>query len=218
MNEPVLRSVVVAQGKLYEKFGRRYHPSLVSLDKYTVYAQTQPAALAAVRKARAEIAAIVDRGQPILFYGTWGTGKDFFMANLLYAACTVADRVEWFSAQEIYGEFRDAMSSKRLEKHILRPMLIPNVLGISDPIPPAGTPSPWNALSLYRVLDHRYRRRLCTWMTLNADNREEARRKLTPAVFERMIHEAIVVPCFWPSFREEARPQPANGTTTKRTT
>jgi DNA replication protein DnaC len=177
----------------------------VTLSKYIVQHSNQAAQVARVKTIHADLPRIIKEGTPVIFFGSWGTGKDHFMAGLLYAALRHASDVKWFSAQSVYGEFRDAMSSKRLEKHVLKPLLMPQVLGISDPIPPTGSYSGWNALSLYRILDDRYRRRRCTWMTLNAENTDDARRKLTPAVFERMIDQAIVVPCFWPSYRQEAQ-------------
>jgi DNA replication protein DnaC len=84
-------------------------------------------------------------------------------------------------------------------------MCRPQILAVSDPIPPMGETSAWNAALLYRIVEWRYRDLKATWMTLNAESLEEAQHLTTPAVFDRLREGAIMIPCFWPSYRGRAR-------------
>jgi hypothetical protein len=58
---------------------------------------------------------------------------------------------------------------------------------------------------LYRVLDRRYREVKPTWVTINAEDADDAKAKLGAPIFDRLKDNAELVPCFWPSFRERAK-------------
>jgi hypothetical protein len=111
----------------------------------------------------------------------------------------------WIGGQELFGRIRDGMDTKEPEERLLAEWDKPKVIGISDPIPPAGSPSEWNVMQLYRLLDRRYRARKCTWISVNAISTDDADAKLSAPVFDRIRDGAVLVPCFWPSFRERVK-------------
>lgn len=189
---------------LAARMGKRYAPTRATLGNFRIEYREQ----AQVRKAIEAIMAsgTFDRG--ILLYGSVGTGKDHLLAALLYAAADAGRTAKWVNGQEVYSRFRDAMDSKVSEESLIREFTTPDVLGISDPIPPVidpSRPSAWRTELLFRVLDSRYRDCKPTWITLNAQSPDDAQRKLSEPVFDRVRHDAVLIPCFWPSFREAAK-------------
>jgi DNA replication protein DnaC len=189
--------------QLAGKLGHRYTPERVSLDRFEVYHPAQADALACVHALADRLPELLAQGRGIVLYGLVGTGKDHLLASLLYAAVgqRVA-RVDWVAGQDLFGAFRDRISADAREEDLLRQYAAPDVLAISDPIPPIGDPSAWNVLQLYRLLDRRYRSLRSTWVSLNAVSIEDADAKLSAPVFDRLREGAEMIPCFWPSFRE----------------
>lgn len=183
------------------RLGRRYGPDRCSLAKFKVEYQEQSTALQTMT-------GIVDAGtfdRNVVLYGSVGTGKDHLLASLLYAAANAGKAVAWVNGQEVYSRFRDAMDTKTSEATLMAEFVRPDVLGISDPIPPVidpNKPAAWRTELLFRVLDARYRDMKTTWVTCNADDPKDAAGKLSEPVFDRLKDGAVLVPCFWPSFRE----------------
>lgn len=76
------------------------------------------------------------------------------------------------------------------------------MLAISDPTPPLGeVRSDWQRSLLFRIVDRRYRDLKPTWVTINAASAEEAEKRLTPNIIDRLSHDAVIVRCNWKSFR-----------------
>lgn len=194
----------VASNALAVKMGRRYRRERATLENFTVSYRNQGEAKSTV--AKFVESARFDLG--VLLYGSVGTGKDHLLAAMLYAAADAGLSASWVNGQEIYSRFRDAMDSKVSEHSLMLEFSKPDVLGISDPIPPVVDPSKpnaWRTELLFRVLESRYRDCKSTWVTLNAQSPEDAERKLSEPVFDRLKHGAIMIPCFWPSYREAAK-------------
>jgi DNA replication protein DnaC len=193
-----------AVAALAGKMGRRYAPDRATIDRFRVDCREQTIALALVRA----FAAAAEFDRPIVLYGSVGTGKDHLLAALLYAAAQSGRSVGWVNGQEVYSRFRDAMDSKQSEESLMAQFVAPQVLGISDPIPPVvdpHKPAAWRTELLFRVLDARYRDCKPTWATLNAQSPADAEGKLSEPVFDRLKDGAVLVPCFWPSYREHKK-------------
>lgn len=191
---------------LSSRLGKRYSPARVSLDTFQVYHADQREALAKLRAFIAAVKTNVDEGKGLVLYGTVGTGKDHLLAAALYAAAGAGVDCSWVNGQEIFSEFRDNMDSGERESALMNRFVAPQVLGISDPIPPvfdASKPNAWRAELLYRVLDSRYRDCKATWVSINAKSPQDADAKLTEPVFDRIQDKAEFIACFWPSFREQ---------------
>jgi DNA replication protein DnaC len=188
--------------RLAQALGRRYGPDACTLDGYILYHRDQRAVLDRLRALVPALPEFIARGRGLLLYGTVGTGKDHLLAAMLYAAARQGITCHWVNGQELFGAFRDNIASGRREAEILNDLAEPQVLAISDPIPPAAAPTAWNVAQLLRLIDRRYREMKSTWATLNALSPEDADAKLSAPVFDRLRENAEMVRCFWPSYRE----------------
>lgn len=141
-------------------------------------------------------------GGGIAFVGPVGTGKDHLMISVL-GACVMDHGMSarWVNGLDFYGEFRDAMSRNDAESDVIREFLKPDILAISDPVPPAGTLTEYQAQQLFRVIDDRYSRMKRVFLTVNAVDRKDLESKIGVAVTDRLLADAVVVKCNWESHR-----------------
>jgi hypothetical protein len=186
--------------------GTRYAFNCVGLDSYEIYHEAQKPIVERLTRLVPTLDKLVQAGRGLVFYGLVGTGKDYLMASMLYeAAGRYGIDCAWASGPDIYerssGDTHSCMS--RALKVTSWPTA--SVMGISDPAPPAGDLPAWNLAKLGDLIDRRYRAGKSTWVTLNAKSIEEAYKKLSDPVFDRLQEGAEIFPCFWPSFRERKR-------------
>ena len=80
-------------------------------------------------------------------------------------------------------------------------MFRPQILALSDPVPPRDELSAYELSILRDVVEHRYSHGLSTWVTTNVDNQAEAQRLFSGAVLDRLLHGATEVFCDWSSYR-----------------
>jgi DNA replication protein DnaC len=191
--------------RLAAQVGRRYAPDRVNLDTFELYDQKQRVLLAKARECARTIATLVDDGRGLVFFGVVGTGKDHLMVSLLYEAARAGVSCRLVNGQEIYGQFRDRIDTGQSENALLVELGKPQVLAISDPIPPVGGPTSWNVQQLYRLIDRRYCNMKSTWVSMNALSPEDADEKLSAPVFDRIRQDAELFPCFWQSYRERSQ-------------
>jgi len=136
----------------------------------------------------------------VVIYGTPGTGKDFLLASLLYAATDAGLRCEWHRGADLFAAFR--RHQRRSEEGLSpRSLFHVPVLAVSDPILPGADPEPWLLNDFFAVVDHRYRNGRPVWVTANADSEDELASKLTWQIWDRLRDGAVILPCFWPSHR-----------------
>jgi DNA replication protein DnaC len=185
--------------------GSRYSQDRTALDQYQVYHDAQQPIVAKIKDIAGRLAELVGDGRGIVLLGAVGTGKDHLLAALLYAAANAGISCRWVNGQELYGQFRDRMDTGEREEDLIKRLVEPQVLAISDPIPPAGAPTAWNTGQLYRLLDRRYRDLKSTWCSLNAVDVADADAKLSAAVFDRLREGAEILRCWWPSYRERQK-------------
>jgi DNA replication protein DnaC len=194
------------EAAIQQDLGPRYAPDRVRFDKFEVYHPAQRDVLDRLQAVADALPEYVSRGAGLILYGSVGTGKDHLLAAMLYQAVSRHGfPCRWANGQEIYGLFRDRMSTEQREADLLQKYEEPQVLAISDPIPPVGEPTAWNLSQLYRLLDRRYRHLKPTWVTLNARSIQDADTKLSASVFDRLREDAELFACFWPSFRERRK-------------
>lgn len=199
------RARLFAMSAVARDLGGRYAPERVRLDAFHVYDPKQKPVLERLRALAGRLPEFVATGGGVLFYGLVGTGKDHLLAWLLYQAAGRGLSCRWVNGQEVYGRFRDAMDGGASEDDLLRHLAEPQVLAVSDPIPPVGSPTAWNVSQLYRLLDRRYRALKSTWVSVNALSADDADAKLSAPVFDRLREGAELFPCFWDSYRKVAR-------------
>jgi DNA replication protein DnaC len=185
--------------------GVRYAPDAVKLDAYTIYDPRQRQAVESVKAFKASMVEHVKAGDGVIFYGCVGTGKDFLVANLLYTSANAGFQTRWFNCQRLYAQLRDRIGANQREQDLVAQLTEPAVIGLSDPVAANDDLNAWRMEFLYRVVDVRYCARRPTFMTMNAKTPEDADAKLGQQVFDRLQESALMVPCFWQSYRERKR-------------
>ena len=143
----------------------------------------------------------VTDGSGVFLFGPAGCGKDHLLSALMLDAVRAGYSVKWLNGMDIYGEFRDVMDSDTTEREMVVGMARPDILALSDPIPPSGCVTDFQRSQLFRVIDRRYRNRKPTWLTANVSSREEADQRFGVQLVDRLTHGALCLPFNWPSFR-----------------
>lgn len=186
--------------------GKRYSRDRTTLDAFQLYDKRQGEAMRRVLDIQKDMRAFVDNGANLIFFGHVGTGKDHLLAYLLYEAAALGISCRYANGQELFSRFRGTMDDKahENERDILREFTIPDVVALSDPLPPAGNNSDWRREIFYRLMDIRYRAMKSTWITANTST-ADADQAFTEPVWDRLQHGATVITCDWQSWRERKK-------------
>lgn len=110
--------------------------------------------------------------------------------------------VRWVNGSTLYRSMREGMGED--EGELINRYVYPSILYLSDPIPPVGSLTPFQATTLFSIIDARYRDKLPTWSSLNVADGGEAAQRLGSAIADRLRDGAISLSCSWPSFRKGA--------------
>lgn len=150
----------------------------------------------------------------LILYGPVGTGKDHLMMGAIGRVIgTHGPRsVEWKNGRNLAGDLRDLIGSNRSEAAFLSELIHPEILVLSDPLPPNGDLKEHQADMLYRIIEGRYAAGRITCATINVADDAEADRRMGAATWDRLCDGAWKIPCFWPSARKPAKEMrpPAN--------
>lgn len=146
-----------------------------------------------------------DSREGVILYGPVGTGKDHLAFAVCRAATKAGRTVRWINGQQWFGAVRDAMDTDRSEASLVSELARPEVLCISDPLPPVGALTQHQATMLYRLIDARYSKGLPTVCTINVSSDQEADERMGAATWDRLTHDAYKLFCNWPSYRKPAR-------------
>lgn len=185
---------------LLERVGRRYRGC--TLENYQADTGPQQLALENVRAYITRIDENVKQGRGALMFGPPGTGKDHLAVAIMRSAVDSGAKVEWTDGSDFYGAVRDNIDGEKTEAAFLKRFTSPDMLVVSDPLPPVGAVNSGFQLSmLFRIIDRRYRDMRATVMTLNVANRSEAEQRLSPNIVDRLAHGAMAIHCNWPSYR-----------------
>jgi DNA replication protein DnaC len=148
----------------------------------------------------------VRKGQSIVFVGPKGAGKDHLMVGVLRAIVedyqVSTHRVRYIDGLSLFGEFRDTIKGNATETSVVERHCKPHLLAISDPLPPTGDLSDYEQRMMLRLIDKRYRDCRPMAATINASSREEVERRMGPQAADRLLDDAVVVMCNWPSYRQ----------------
>lgn len=190
---------------LIGKRGDRY--AKCNLTEYEIYDEArQRSAVNRIRDYCENVLGTDTEGRGLVLYGPAGTGKDHLMvAALRYAVFRHGLDPKWVNGVELYGAMRDAISDDRDESSILAPFIRADILAISDPLPPFGTLTEFQASTLFRIIDARYSRCLPTWATINVKDGKEGAERMGSQITDRLRHGAVAIDCNWPSYRARAR-------------
>lgn len=170
----------------------------------------QRAAFCKVQAFSDAMQANVRGGKNLVLVGARGTGKDFCLANLMKIAILQhGGSVKWMDGSRLFLELRDTMRphSETTEMQYVKRLSAGEILAISDPMPPSGNLTEFQAGALLSIIDFRYRRDLPTWLTLNASCRKDAEARMGALIVDRLFENADVIHFDWPSFRKWQRDQ-----------
>ena len=181
--------------------GKRY--AAATLGNFQADTREQKAVVEALQDYAANLSAEVEAGNGLVLYGPSGTGKDHLLAGLAKVAIVQHGRqVRWQGGLDLYGELRDRMDRQcETEGALVRHLVYPAILILSDPLPPSGPLTQFQAATLLRVLDSRYRKLRVTWVSLNVASGAEADERLGSPLVDRLRHGSLMCCCNWPSFR-----------------
>jgi DNA replication protein DnaC len=189
--------------RLAKSLGPRYSPERVRMEDFVVYHPAQGKVLDQLRGWMDSWPGPLADGRGLVLMGPCGTGKDRLQAAALYHAIREHRLTcAWVSGLDLFAESRDRISRNEPETDLVARLAEPQVLAVSDPLPAAGELTGWNVNLLLQVIDRRYRQLKSTWLTLNAADEAEAEARLSAPLFDRLREGAMVLKCFWPSYRE----------------
>lgn len=158
-------------------------------------------ALKAIREYAANLRERIEQGQGVVLYGPAGTGKDHLLVALGKLAAASGLGIKRVCGPELFRLMRDAMSageeSAKIDSLKHWPILI-----LSDPLPPVGSLTPYQASILYELIDWRWTRQRVTWASLNVASSQEADERLGATIVDRLQDRALVIACDWPSHRK----------------
>lgn len=181
--------------------GRRY--AECTLGNFEQTDPRQKPVVEAVGEYDAKMPGHVEAGTNLLFIGPPGTGKDHLMVALIRTAILRhGGTVEWINGMDWFGRIRDAMTDGERERDVLRELIEPDVLALSDPVPPLGDLTDFQRIMLYRAIDGRYRNRRPTWITANVAGKDDASARLGPQTYDRLRDGGIILWCNWASYRK----------------
>jgi DNA replication protein DnaC len=190
--------------RIADKMGMRYENC--RLDTFNFYGSTdeqkrqhQAIESAADLVKRIQTGFTADDG--LVLFGPPGTGKDHILSAGLRAACAAGLSCEWLNGLDFFGDMRDRIDAESPESKVIRDLAAPDILAISDPLPPWGPLTNFQAQTLFRVIDRRYRHEKPIWVTINVSGSDEASERIGNAAVDRLKERALTIHCNWPSYR-----------------
>jgi DNA replication protein DnaC len=175
------------------------------LRNFTVTTPYQKRVVQTIREYCKTIAQRCQVGQGLVLYGPVGTGKDHLAYAVALSAVAAELTIGWLSGQEWFGQLRDAIEDGTSEQSLMGRIARPNLVVISDPLPPGGQLTQHQSSMLFRAIDGRYAQGRATVVTVNLADDAEADLRLGAATWDRICHGAWKVFCNWPSYRRPAR-------------
>jgi DNA replication protein DnaC len=187
--------------QLIRERGSRYYEC--RLANYEAKTDSQKAVVELLQEYVKNIMDNIRDGVNIVLIGPAGTGKDHLLMAMARAAIVYDRSIDWRNGTSLWVEFRCAIGGDETEAQVVRRLTSPDVLAISDPVPPRGPLTDYQASMLFDVIDSRYSHKRPTWITLNCASRKEAEDRIGAQVIDRLGHGALVLKCNWPSYRKQ---------------
>lgn len=148
----------------------------------------------------------VQAGRGIVMMGPVGVGKDHLLVALgRIAVIEHGLGISWWRGMDLYSAFRDSIRRGEVDERLVAELTTPEILILSDPVPPIGEVTEYQAGRLLQVVDRRYAACKSTWATINVAGRSEADERSTSPIIDRLTAGALLCRCFWPSFRKPLR-------------
>lgn len=159
----------------------------------------------AVKKLDGYIANVADNvrsGNGVIVFGSRGTGKDHLAVSVCREAIRAGFEVAWVNGMSFFGSVRDSMGTKATEESLVQSLLSPDLLYVSDPLPPTGSLTEFQQSILFRVLDGRYSALKPCIVTVNVSSGKELDERLGASNADRLRDGATAIFCDWPSYRK----------------
>lgn len=180
--------------------GRRY--AGCTFESYREENDKQKTAVDKLRDHAADPESLGSRN--VVLFGPKGTGKDHLLMALAREAFTKHGMTTiWIQGLDLHSKLRQELFNNTLselfgtESERTAPLL-----WISDLLPPTGALTESQQSQLLGFIDHRYNDILPTWVSMNVSGGEEAESRIGAQVVDRLRHDALVLHCNWPSYRE----------------
>lgn len=185
------------------RVGQRF--AEVTLENYEVGLPEQRKVLDALKSYASEVKAHVKAGEGIILFGSAGTGKTHLLCAVAKVAIETGLTIGWSNGQDLFARFRQAIEEHNSESKIIQELIAPDVLIFDDLLPPGGSLTDYQATTLYRIIDARYRACKPTWATLNVADGSEAGRGMGAQTADRLRHDSLTLFCNWPTYRKAQR-------------
>lgn len=189
--------------------GARYVPA--TLDTYEATSAEQREVVARLRGFQRDGIPNLHRGGGLLLYGPEGTGKDHLLfAMLRHAIIDCGYSATWRDGMGLQDEIRESIGEGK-QSELRRKLCEPQILAISDPLPPRSGESEkddlsaWNLQFLRDVIDRRYSALKSTWFTFNGTSLDALKVALLPPLTARIADCSTELLCRWRSNRKPAR-------------
>ncbi|MBN2293566.1 MAG: ATP-binding protein [Pirellulales bacterium] len=187
---------------LVKRRGQRY--ALCTLDNFDFKSRDSKRKLGVLDELRSFSANMPERianGSGLVLLGPPGTGKDhLLMACMRDAILMHGFTVSWHDGLELFQQVKAAIARDGTEK-FFKQLYSPQILALSDPVPPRDELTAYELSILRNVIEKRYSSGLSTWITTNVQNYDEARKLFTSAVLDRLLHGALELFFGWESYR-----------------
>jgi len=188
--------------------GARYAPA--TLETYQTQRPEQRAVVERLRAFQRDGVPNLHRGGGLLFYGPEGTGKDHLLfAMLRHAIIECGYSAMWRDGMGMQDEIRESIGDGK-QSELRRRLCDPQILAISDPLPPRSGESDkddlsaWNLQFLRDVIDRRYSALKSTWFTFNGTSLDALKVALLPPLTARIADCSTEILCNWKSNRKPA--------------
>jgi DNA replication protein DnaC len=185
--------------RLWASRGARYERC--TLNNFNIETPDQGPVVSSLRFYADEMHNRVNRGQNIVLLGPSGTGKDHLLAGMVHCAIAARLAVEWQTSADLWIDLREAIKEDR-ERAVVRILLRPTVLVLSDPVPPHVQATDYQRSILYAIVEKRYSNGKPIWVSINAANRQDAEARIGTAIIDRLRDGALSLACNWPSYRK----------------
>lgn len=175
-----------------------------TLDSFVVAESSRKGQENVLKGLRAYAAAAGESGplRNVIFYGPCGSGKDHLAMGLLREVAKVRPiSSAAVLGQDLFAAIRKKLADDKDEAETIREYAGPDVLIVSDPLPPSGALTEWQAACLFRLVNARYTAGRATWITINVSDGKEAIERMGAASWDRLKHDAWVFRCAWQSHR-----------------
>lgn len=151
-----------------------------------------------------------ERATNLVLYGTCGTGKDHLAFGAVASILAAYEgekqpTARWIDCMEFYQELRDAIKNDQGEKDVMSKATSPNYVILSDPLPPVGALTEYQASVLRRIIDSRTRNGLATVVTVNVEDDKEGYTSFGVSTWDRIKQDAWLVHMRWKSNRQPSR-------------